>query len=77
MNITAALSVSTSGMQTQTDRISAAAQRIANAGAPDQNTDLASDLLDVMGAETAFAANATAFETGADMWDMLMKVVRD
>jgi flagellar basal-body rod protein FlgC len=28
-------------------------------------------------AEDSFQANATVFETGADMWDMLVSIKRD
>lgn len=41
------------------------------------NVDIATEMLDMIGAETAFAANAKVFETGADMWDMLLSIKRD
>lgn len=41
------------------------------------NVDPASEMLDMLSAEQSFAANATVFEAGADMWDVLMTVVRD
>ncbi|MBW8299388.1 MAG: flagellar basal body protein [Hydrogenophaga sp.] len=45
---------------------------------PDRsNVDLASEMLDAIGAELAFKANASVFETGADMWDVLMSIKRD
>lgn len=77
MTITAALNTSVFGMQTETNRLSTAAHNIANASTPGHDSDLAKDMLDVLQAETGFAANASVFETGADMWDMLMTVVRD
>lgn len=41
------------------------------------NVDLASEILDAIGAELSFNANASMFETGADMWDVLMSIKRD
>jgi flagellar hook protein FlgE len=41
------------------------------------NVDLASEMIDIIGAEISFKANAAAFETGADMWDVLMTIKRD
>lgn len=41
------------------------------------NVDLASEMLDAIGAELSFKANASAFETGADMWDVLLSIKRD
>ncbi|MGF9564057.1 hypothetical protein [Neorhizobium sp. JUb45] len=77
MTITAALNTSLYGMQTQTERLSTAAHGIANASTPGHDSDLTGDMLDVLQAETQFAANASVFETGADMWDMLMTVAKD
>jgi flagellar basal-body rod protein FlgC len=77
MTITAALSTSFAGMQVETNRLSKAAHNIANASTPGYDNNLTQNMLDVLQAETGFAANASAFETGADMWDMLMTVVRD
>ncbi len=77
MTITAALNTSVFGMQTETNRLSTAAHNIANASTPGYENNLTEDMLDVLQAETGFAANASVFETGADMWDMLMTVVRD
>lgn len=49
-----------------------------NPTGPDgSNVDLGSELLDTLGAEQGFKANASVFETGADMWDVLMTMVRD
>lgn len=41
------------------------------------NVDPANEMLDMIGAGHGFAANAAVFETGADMWDMLLTIVRD
>lgn len=41
------------------------------------NVDVASEMLDAIGAELSFKANASVFETGADMWDVLMSIKRD
>ena len=42
-----------------------------------QNVDLANEILDSVNAEVGFKANAVVFETGADMWDMLLTIKRD
>lgn len=41
------------------------------------NVDMANELVDAMEAQTAFEANASVFETGADMWDVLIRIKRD
>ncbi len=77
MTISAAMSISVSGMQTQSQRLNTAAQNIANTSTPGYDVDPASEMIDVMTAEQGFAANAAVFETGADMWDLLMTIKRD
>ena len=41
------------------------------------NVDLGSEMLDAIGTELAFKANASVFETGAGLWDVLMSIKRD
>lgn len=41
------------------------------------NVNLTTELLDSIGAEINFKANAVVFETGADMWDILLTIKRD
>lgn len=41
------------------------------------NVDLATEMLSLVESELAFKANASVFETGADMWDVLKTIVRD
>ncbi len=77
MTISAAMNVSVAGMQTQSQRLNVAAHHIANTDTPGYDVDPASEMIDVMTAEQGFAANAAVFETGADMWDMLMTIKRD
>lgn len=77
MTISAAMSISVSGMQTQSQRLNTAAQNIANTSTSGYDVDPASEMIDVMTAEQGFAANAAVFETGADMWDLLMTIKRD
>lgn len=77
MTISAAMSISVAGMQTQSQRLNTAANNIANASTPGYDVDPASELIDVMTAEQGFAANAAVFETGADMWDLLLTIKRD
>lgn len=35
------------------------------------------DMLDLIEAEIGYRANASAFETGAEIWDVLMSIKRD
>lgn len=41
------------------------------------NVDLGQEMLDLMQAEIAFKANASVWETGADMWDVMLSIKRD
>ncbi|AGS22037.1 flagellar basal body rod C-terminal domain-containing protein [Rhizobium etli] len=41
------------------------------------DVDPATELTDLIEAEQSYKANATVFETGADMWEMLMSIKRD
>ena len=77
MTISAAMGTSVAGMQTQSQRLNTAAHNIANIETPGYEADAAQEMVDVLAAEQGFAANAAVFETGADMWDMLMTIKRD
>lgn len=58
--------------------VSASVSPSGEATLPDSsNVDLGSAMLDAIGAELSFKANASVFETGADMWDVLMSIKRD
>lgn len=39
--------------------------------------DPAHEMVDTITSEIGFKANAAAFETGADLWDVLMSIKRD
>lgn len=41
------------------------------------NVDLAQEAVSLIESEIGFKANASVFETGADMWDVLMSIKRD
>ncbi len=41
------------------------------------DADLQTEVTGMIETRSSFAANAKAFETGADMWDMLMSMKRD
>jgi flagellar basal-body rod protein FlgC len=43
----------------------------------DSDVDPATEILDMIDAETSFKANLAAFETGASLWDALLGVKRD
>ncbi|MBO3760580.1 flagellar basal body protein [Ciceribacter sp. L1K22] len=40
------------------------------------NVDLAQEMLSLVEAETAFKANAAVWETGAEIWDVLLSIKR-
>ena len=40
------------------------------------NVDLASEVVSLVESEIAFKANAAAWETGAEIWDVLMSIKR-
>ena len=82
MTISSIMTTALSGMQTEQNRMASAANNIANSGPgaatqTDAEINLASEMLDVMSAETSFAANALVLEAGADLWDVLMTIKRD
>lgn len=39
--------------------------------------DFATELTDLIETEQSYKANAVVFETGADLWDVLMSIKRD
>ncbi|KAF5886874.1 MULTISPECIES: flagellar basal body protein [Rhizobium] len=41
------------------------------------DVDPATEVSDLIEAEQSYKANAVVFETGADMWEMLMSIKRD
>ena len=41
------------------------------------DVDLGMEIADLVEAAQSYKANAAVFETGADMWDMLMSIKRD
>ncbi|EJT05386.1 flagellar basal body rod C-terminal domain-containing protein [Rhizobium sp. CCGE 510] len=41
------------------------------------DVDPATELTDLLEAEQSYKANAVVFESGADMWEMLMSIKRD
>ncbi|MGO7153044.1 flagellar basal body rod protein FlgC [Rhizobium leguminosarum] len=41
------------------------------------DVDPAAELTDLIEADQSYKANAVVFETGADMWEMLMSIKRD
>jgi flagellar basal-body rod protein FlgC len=49
----------------------------AETSAETSNVDLAQEAVSMVESEIAFKANASVWETGADMWDMLMSIKRD
>ena len=75
MSISAILSTSVGGMQNASNRMAKVAQNIAN---PENATSgMEQNLYDMIGAKIDYEANASVFETGADMWDILKTILRD
>ncbi|MBW8789221.1 MULTISPECIES: flagellar basal body rod protein FlgC [Rhizobium] len=58
-----------------TSVVQAGVQAVINPTA--SNVDPATELTDLIEAEQSYRANAVVFETGADMWEMLMSIKRD
>jgi len=82
MTISSIMTTALSGMQTEQNRLMEAAGNIASAGPgvateTDAEISLANELLTVKQSEIGFKANAMVFETGADLWDVLMSIKRD
>jgi flagellar basal-body rod protein FlgC len=83
MSISAAMGISVSGMRNDMRRLNDTAQAVASGGSSSSTTsgsapvDPASAMIDVINTRQSFAANAAVFETGADMWDMLMSMKKD
>lgn len=77
MTISAAMSTSLSAMQAHTQRLSTVAQTVATANGAEAVLDPAGAMLELLTIEHEFAASASVFETGAEMWEMLATVVRD
>lgn len=82
MTISSMMNTALSGMRTEQNRVLTAAHNIANPGPgaateTDAEIDLATQMLDIMSAETNYKANALVLEAGADLWDVLMTIKRD
>ena len=78
--ISSMMQTAVSGMQSEQIRLTEAAGNIARAGTAsetDAEISLANELLTLKQAEIGFKANALVFETGADLWDVLMSITRD
>ncbi|MBY5410306.1 flagellar basal body rod protein [Rhizobium leguminosarum] len=58
-----------------TSVVSGSVQAVINPTASD--VDPATELTDLIEAEQSYKANTVVFETGADMWEMLMSIKRD
>jgi flagellar hook protein FlgE len=65
---------STEGSGGVSATVSPSGDTIAEAGS---NVDLAQEALSLIESEIGFKANASVWETGADMWAVLMSIKRD
>ena len=82
MNLSSVMSTALFGMRSEQTRLANSAANIAGAGPgaaseTDAEIDLANELMTIRQAEIGFAANAIVFETGAELWDVLMTIKRD
>ena len=86
MGLSSVAAIAFNAMQAQSNNLSATADNIANADtdgyvpqgdATQSPVDLASEMTDMSQEEMSYRANAAAFETGADLWDLLNVVSRD
>ena len=87
MGLSSAAAIAFSAMQAQSKNLSETAEKIALADAPAPNwqsdstsvndADLAMQMVELTQEEHAYRASAAAFETGADLWDILNVVTRD
>lgn len=55
----------------------AAGGTVASISVAENRTSIDEDLYDVIGAKIAYEANASVFETGADLWQVLATIKRD
>jgi flagellar basal body rod protein FlgC len=91
MSISSIMNIARTGMTAQSSRLSAVADNIANldtTGYQAKVTNFTSlpagngvdptvEMTDMVEGQASFAANMAAFETGADLWDVLLSVKRD
>lgn len=70
------LNIAKGGMNAQVRSFERAASAVANPSAYPQ-IDMSEALLDSQVSAQAFKANAIAFETGIEFWDMLLIIKRD
>jgi flagellar hook protein FlgE len=88
MGLSSVAAIAFSAMQAQSNNLSATADNIANAETSDyvpqgdihtssESVDIGAELVDMTEEELSYRANAAAFETGADLWDILNVVTRD
>ncbi|MCF3641952.1 hypothetical protein LXM94_18450 [Rhizobium sp. TRM95111] len=79
LSLTSVLKTAVEGMRLQSSRLAAVARDVAGPAGTSavENADPLQALTTMLDAETGFKANAAAFETGADLWDVLLSVKRD
>lgn len=88
MGISSVAALALSSLKEQAESLAATANNIASSDSAEHRqfgdieagsdgADLATEMLDLAEDETAYRANAAAFETGADLWAILSVVTRD
>jgi flagellar basal body rod protein FlgC len=91
MGLSSVASIALQSLREQANNLESTANNIAHtdsgayqplgdhASAPpsDEGVDLATEMLDLTEGEVAYRANATVFEAGADLWEILGVVSRD
>lgn len=91
MGLSSVASIALQGLREQAKNLEATASNIVNTDsgeygplggdpsvpAASESGDLAGEMLSLTEGELAYRANATVFEAGADLWDILGVVTRD
>lgn len=91
MSLSSVASIALQSLREQANNLESTANTVANAdsgayqpqgdyaseAAPAEGVDLADEMLDLTEGEAAYRANATVFEAGADLWQILGVVTRD
>ncbi|MFN7093590.1 MAG: flagellar basal body protein [Allorhizobium sp.] len=62
---------------TETGGVAASVAPLDQPTLDEAEVDLSSEILSLTESKIAFEANAAVWETGADMWDVLMSIKRD
>ena len=76
MSLSLTLNTAVAGMTGEANRLSAAARTVAMPE-PAGDRETTEAMVEVIEAEIGYRANASVFETGATLWDLLLSVPKD